>query len=452
MSQISTLTPNTILANTTTDITVRGLNTHFQKGITVATVNGVKEPFNVSNTVTGTLTFPGMKKGTYTLVISTRSETVSSTITVFAAPVNALTANIEVLAMEAISLKDIDLSNPKATPVLFLTNIYNNDTPRYVNISITVSSGSKNVLLGTITKNNQHLGADTIADFTNQNYDAVKTNGSVAGTPGYDFLNTVELTGAFPADEYIYVLTVTDVHTRQSVSSTTTTIVTNPVNNPSLITPGAEFADNLQVEYNPLPLFQWFGMNDKYDFALYELRAGQTPEEAVRNVPVYKQLAVNGTSLLYPNSAEKLIDGMTYAWQVQGRVGTATSTHYLPSDVFRFTYTNALTAGVKLVSAIKMIPDEIVVPSGGRQQFTAVCYDENNNIVPDAKVTWSITPDYGTISPTGLFTAGAAGKTVAVLVSSGNVTEFATVTISLNVNSDYLNPYDGFIKKLFGLE
>jgi hypothetical protein len=434
---INTVTPNNIVANTTTDVVIRGINTHFQNGISHISFSSpgiTVKKFVVANSVTATATIFGAISGPIMLTITTRNETVQSAIEVFSAPFSSLRSDIEILPMEFISLKDIDLSQPSKTPVLFFANVFNDNTARLVDLNVAISSGTKG-LIGTMVYNNHGLGVTllpgSVSKFTNQIFDAVKTNGST----GKDFLYDVELSGAFPPDNYTYTFSInkhgTDTPLTNPVSNTT--ILTNPVTNPLLITPGAAFSDFIPVEYNPLPLFQWFGQNDRYDFAIYETRPGQTPEEVVRNIPVFRQADVTGNSFLYPNSAEKLIDGKTYAWQVLGKTRSASGTRYLPSEVFRFSYTNALNAGIKLVSSIKISPEEVIVPPGGQCQFTITCFDENNNVITDAKTVWNITPNGGTITQTGLFTAGEGSKAMAVLVCAGLATEFASVTIAPNV-------------------
>ncbi len=452
---ISTLTPNSSLPGQTVDVTIRGINTHFQSGISTADFGAgiTVKKLVVANTITATATISvngSASPGARDVRVTTRGEVVSlpNGFEVFLAG-GVLRADIELLPMESISLKDVDLSNPKATPVLFFTNIYNDATQRTVNLGITVSAASKG-LLGTISKKNIPISPGGIVKFNNRDYDAVKTNGQ----NGKDFLNTVELTGVFPPDNYTYVLTVTDISGNVLATASTSTIITNPETNPELITPGGSFTDNIPEVYTPLPLFQWFGHNNRYDFALYECRPGQSAEEVTRNVAVYKQMDISSNSLLYPNSAEKLEDGKTYAWQVQGKSVSATGTHYLPSEVYRFKYISSLGSGKKIVSSIVIKPDEITLAPGQQTQFAIICYDDNGNIVSDATPKWQVTPAYGTVTPTGLFTAGQGGNTVAVLVSAGTATEFATVTIKLGIlsNGGFKNPFNGFVKKLFGLK
>jgi hypothetical protein len=75
-------------------------------------------------------------------------------------------------------------------------------------------------------------------------------------------------------------------------------------------------------------------------------------------------------------------------------------------------------------------PSPGIVPTGGMQQFTAQGYDVANNPIPGLSFSWSATAG-GTISPSGLFTAGTTigVYTNAVSASSGGVTGRATVQV-----------------------
>lgn len=450
---ISSLTPNSAMPGQTIDVAIRGINTHFQNGGSVADFGDgiIVKKFVAANSITGTATIQvnsTSSAGFRNVKVTTGSEVaeMDNGFELFSAS-GAFRANITLLPMESVSLKNIDLTQPKATPVLFFTNIFNDNVARKVNISITVSSSSKG-LLGTMTLNNQSLNPNSIAKYTNREFTGVKVNGAT----GKAFLTEVEVTGNFPPDNYTYQLIVTDINGAVLATDESEMTITNRLTNPELILPGAAFTDEVVDEYNPLPLFQWFGQNDKYDFALYESRPGQTPVEAVRNIAVFSKKDISGNSFLYPNYAEKLIDGKVYAWQILAKAVTAGGIQYLPSEVFRFRYTTSGNTGKQLVASIKIVPEEITIASGGQQQFVVTCYDDNGALIKDVVPRWSVTPASGIITQTGLFTAGQGGNTVAVLVNAGTVTEFATVTVRMGITSGFKNPYEGFVKKLFGLK
>ena len=451
---ISAFTPASATPGQTTDVSVRGLNTHFRNGVSVADFGtGITVlKLTVNNSITATATIRVASNaflGFRNVKITTASEVaeLDNSFEIFSQS-GSFRANIQLLPMESVSLKDIDLSQPTQTPILFFANVYNDATDRKVNIKVAVSSSSKG-LIGTMLLNNQPLSSNAFAKFTNREFTAVKMNGSV----GADFLNFVETTGTFPPDDYIYKLTVTDINGSVLATDESQLSITNPLTNPELILPGSSFSNMVPDVYTPFPMFQWFGMNNKYDISIYEYRSGQTQEDVIRNVAVYQQKDVSATSLLYPVFAEKLIDGKIYAWQVIGKVVSGSGTKYLPSEVYRFKYIDISSSGKKIVSRITLSPEEITLYEGQKQQFTAICYDQDGALMNDVTPTWSVSPANGTITPTGLFTAGEGGKTVAVLMTAGTATEFATVTVNAgNAVFNAANPFDGFIKKLFGLQ
>ncbi|MCE9668468.1 right-handed parallel beta-helix repeat-containing protein [Myxococcus stipitatus] len=83
------------------------------------------------------------------------------------------------------------------------------------------------------------------------------------------------------------------------------------------------------------------------------------------------------------------------------------------------------------VQRIEVTPNVATVSVQSTQQFTAVGRDSANNIVPGA-VTWSVVAGGGTISSTGLFTAGTRtdGYVDTVRASMGNVSRAATVFVT----------------------
>ena len=93
-----------------------------------------------------------------------------------------------------------------------------------------------------------------------------------------------------------------------------------------------------------------------------------------------------------------------------------------------------ITAGAGALSKVTVTPNPASVAANGTQQFTAVGTDAAGNVVTiTPAVTWSVaTVGGGTISATGLYTAGAATGTFtdAVIATSGTLTGKATVTIT----------------------
>ena len=93
-----------------------------------------------------------------------------------------------------------------------------------------------------------------------------------------------------------------------------------------------------------------------------------------------------------------------------------------------------ITAGAGALSKVTVTPNPASVAANGTQQFTAVGTDAAGNVVTiTPAVTWRVAPSGGgTISATGLYTAGATVGTFtnAVIATSGTLTGKATVTIT----------------------
>jgi hypothetical protein len=107
--------------------------------------------------------------------------------------------------------------------------------------------------------------------------------------------------------------------------------------------------------------------------------------------------------------------------------GTFTGTARATSGTINGAATVIVTAGPLASITVTPNPHSMVV--GGTQQFTAVGRDASSNVVVFTP-TWSVINGGGTISATGLFTAGATAGTYTntVQASSGLVTGTATVT------------------------
>jgi uncharacterized repeat protein (TIGR01451 family) len=77
-------------------------------------------------------------------------------------------------------------------------------------------------------------------------------------------------------------------------------------------------------------------------------------------------------------------------------------------------------------------PDAVTLAAGEVVTFTAVGYDEDENVVPDFVPAWDVAnPDAGTISATGVFTAGTIGGYYpnAVVATADSISGYADVTV-----------------------
>ncbi len=109
--------------------------------------------------------------------------------------------------------------------------------------------------------------------------------------------------------------------------------------------------------------------------------------------------------------------------------GTYTNTVMATSGSMTSTATVIVTAGQ--LAAIVISPNPQTMLVRGTQQFTAVGTDAAGNSVA-LTPTWSVAAGGGTISATGLFTAGSTPGTYAntIKATSGTISATATVTVT----------------------
>ncbi len=97
---------------------------------------------------------------------------------------------------------------------------------------------------------------------------------------------------------------------------------------------------------------------------------------------------------------------------------------------------NFATGGT--LASIAVSPSSGSVATGQTRQFTAVAYDpDGNQLSPQPTFTWAVNGG-GTVSATGLFTAGAtAGGPYTVTATSGGISGTATITVTSTSTTVY---------------
>jgi hypothetical protein len=83
--------------------------------------------------------------------------------------------------------------------------------------------------------------------------------------------------------------------------------------------------------------------------------------------------------------------------------------------------------GPQVASTVTISPTSATIAVGGTQQFTAVVKNSKGNVLKVAGI-WAVTGG-GTITSTGLFTAGSTPGTSTITVSCSGITATATVTV-----------------------
>ena len=84
------------------------------------------------------------------------------------------------------------------------------------------------------------------------------------------------------------------------------------------------------------------------------------------------------------------------------------------------------------ITSLTVSPASATLAPGGTQQFTVVTKDGNGTTITGTRPTWSVVAGGGTISSTGLFTAGTTAGTFTntVAVTCSGITSFATVIVT----------------------
>ena len=83
-------------------------------------------------------------------------------------------------------------------------------------------------------------------------------------------------------------------------------------------------------------------------------------------------------------------------------------------------------------SSIRVSEPPATITATWTQQFTASVKDQFGSAMPEQPITWTVgTAALGTVSQAGLFTAGAAASTGALLVSAGSVTSRVPLTVTV---------------------
>ncbi|GCD77157.1 MAG: hypothetical protein ACK4EX_10895 [Thermaurantimonas sp.] len=431
------LSPGAATIGTTTTVIIRGINSNFKNGQTVADFGEgilVQNPINVQTPTMAAAVITVLQTaapGFRNVTVTTGSEVITKPngFEVFTISGN-FKALLEIVPYETYNAADFDVTNISSLPILFFVNLINDNQSREVNIEVSLSTQNYGKVATLSVKKN--LQPNQQERISNRNFEKITISGS-QGSGGYAFADEVRRLGQFPPDNYEVELVVKDKDGSVISTDKGNSVVSNPFFNPELIAPGNEFWMNPAIIYTEFPLFQWFGQNERYDFVLYKVLPGQTAEEVVRNIHVFKQENITGNSFQYPAYAEQLIDGQVYAWQITGKVITSRGVIQLPSQVFRFIYQKPAdqTGRGRRVARIEVVPSQAQIPAGSQFQFAVNMFDQDNLPIGNRQPQWRVVPaNMGTININGVFTAGINNGTAAVIAMDSGLQDFATVTIT----------------------
>ena len=144
-----------------------------------------------------------------------------------------------------------------------------------------------------------------------------------------------------------------------------------------------------------------------------------------------------------PNNAAKL-DKTTFVTDSSGKAVAMLTTPTTPGDSVvqaRLSATNQVVTfritalSSQPIAKIVITPGSINVLPNGSVPFTAVAYDGNNNVVPNVKFAWSVSPTgMGTVTDQGYFTAGTITGTCDVNADAFGVRGSAKVSITTSTS------------------
>jgi len=177
------------------------------------------------------------------------------------------------------------------------------------------------------------------------------------------------------------------------------------------------------------------------------------PLDHVALTPATVTIPISGTqqfTAVGQDSANVPAIGVNYTWSViagTGSISTSglytaaatagTSTVQVVATQGIITKTATATVTVVVVGALDHVvltPTSASVSVGGTQQFTAVGQDSANVPVTGVNYTWAVTAGSGTISTSGLLTAGstAGTSTVQVTATQGSISKTATAIVTVS--------------------
>ena len=141
-------------------------------------------------------------------------------------------------------------------------------------------------------------------------------------------------------------------------------------------------------------------------------------------VPANVTVAGTATSAAFPITTKAVSASVT---------ATITASETFTSNVtsiIQFTTTVTVTPASAVLTSIAVSPTSATLTTGGTQTFAAVGYDQNGTaLAPQPAFTWTAT-GVGTVSSTGVYSAGPTAGSATVKATSGTVSGTAAVMVT----------------------
>jgi hypothetical protein len=456
-ASIVSVLPGQAFAGSTVNILVRGSNTHVRQGQTTMKIsNGnnslaITPTINVQDqrTLSASVTIPPKTVAAdYIITITSGVEPVTGMFSILQSlqPTDPMTALMDVVPVQSITVADFDPNNIKKSPILFVVSVFNGFPHTYINAHLRVYGATYGTI---ITSDKRIAGSEfksgTPYRFTNRDFDKVNISQT-----NKDFFNNALSTGQLPPDDYTYAITLTDEKGNVITVDGTNTI-SNPASGLQLISPGAPMSSDPELIFNKYPQFQWFSQASKFDIAVYKVnKVKSSPSDVVSQLPIWSQKGLTSTSVLYPNSARLLEDGVTYAWQVTAHIITSKGDKAIPSEVYWFSL-GKTNVDFSNISRMEVTPGEVELTANDTVRLKVTAFNTREEVVR-VSPEWRVTPPTGgTVTQDGKFTAGSTSGTVAVVAKYGNLQEYSTIKISGAGAAGGAWDFSSFIEKVFGL-
>jgi hypothetical protein len=364
-----------------------------------------------------------------------------------------VSATLMVYPVGVVYASDLKPGNIKNAPLLFSIQVMNDALDRNLEARLAIKGQSKGLLANAV----RSLGAvpaRKIISFSNRDFSEISVSEA-----GQDVSNYLQQTGLLPPDLYFYTLQVVDINTGKVVAEAEgVQELGNQAWEIQLLSPGSPFDQLPEPVFLHLPVFQWFSQAETFDFALYEVRDNAASQEDItQSMPVFRQSGIKGTTFWWPNSAEALKEGATYAWQIKAYISSTSGPRIIHSPVWWFTLG-------KFGSGNKVIPQDFemqVQPDGlklaTRQtpvQYSLTLLDNNQMQVPvQSGVVWKVVPSIaGRITADGRFYPGDRPMQCAIVAEYGERTQFADAVIEWKPEVDFGGYMKHFIREVFGLQ
>ena len=424
---IASVSPSSALQGEQQQIVIKGLRTHFkQAGIHIDLGQGVLvQNVLVSDQETiilHALVDNNANPGPRVLTISTGAEIVSVPNAYQILARQGFNAAFTLYPVQYLSTAYFNPGHIQSSPQLFSVSITNNAVPRDISMILTIVAaeyGSDPIISG-----NMHVIVSAGAQINVNSRQFIYTLSNTSMEP----YATSTQSGNLPGGTYTFRLQVFD--RGNSIADNTASMqVSNPMNRPELIYPGASFSSAPMQIQSRQPLFQWVGQATTYDIAIYPVLKGQVlGEEAVLNRPVFEQKGISQNSFLYPAFAQLLEEGKTYTWQLTTHNYAATP---LKSEMKWFTvYNTSMPLKSVHVTRIMVNPENVNIRPGATFHFSLNALNDDRDTVKVNPI-WKVIPsDAGTIDEAGNFTANKQEKeAVAIVALYQELTDYVTLTI-----------------------